>query len=272
MSAKTIDLLSENQTLSNKLAKLKVSNALLTESEGELAKKNQANQRVIKMLVDRLKESDEMLEIAYDSARKGDMTELQPLSDRYENDSQQLALEEAERGREENSFLREEIKLFQDFTTQLHNQFLMGDEALGSNLETYLETLKTTIIQSLESPNKKLDESELVVKPQETSRMGRGRSSTRSKSKAIDISPIIDAIPETPSKKVEIELPRSVAVQTLPLFIGPGMNAPATQAHWIKGRGNDDDVCRRHCIAAVEGVKTGGSHYHAFRAAGLSDF
>ncbi|KAJ3130852.1 hypothetical protein HK101_004920, partial [Irineochytrium annulatum] len=68
MSAKTIDLIGENQTLTARVAKLRVSNGLLTESEGELARKNQANQRVIRMLVERLKESDEMLEIAYETS------------------------------------------------------------------------------------------------------------------------------------------------------------------------------------------------------------
>jgi uncharacterized protein (DUF3084 family) len=55
MSSKTQELIVENDSLTAKVAKLKSSNTLLTESEKELAKKNQANQRVIKMLVERLK-------------------------------------------------------------------------------------------------------------------------------------------------------------------------------------------------------------------------
>jgi regulator of replication initiation timing len=55
MSAKTVDLIAENEALTVKVNKLKTSNSLMTESEKELAKKNQANQRVIKMLVERLK-------------------------------------------------------------------------------------------------------------------------------------------------------------------------------------------------------------------------
>lgn len=92
MSTKTIDLIAENEVLNKKVAKLKTTNSLLVESEKELAKKNQANQRVIKLLVEKLKglfyhgvvkksyllhisplsplfffaESDEMLEAAYE--------------------------------------------------------------------------------------------------------------------------------------------------------------------------------------------------------------
>ncbi|KAL2917484.1 hypothetical protein HK105_202765 [Polyrhizophydium stewartii] len=71
MSSKTIELIAENDTLSAKVAKLKTSNTLLTESEQELAKRNQANQRVIKMLVEKLKESDQMLELAFESEQLG---------------------------------------------------------------------------------------------------------------------------------------------------------------------------------------------------------
>ena len=55
MSSKTTELLTENDNLTAKVSKLKISNSLLTESEKELAKRNQANQRVIKMLVEKLK-------------------------------------------------------------------------------------------------------------------------------------------------------------------------------------------------------------------------
>ena len=55
MSAKTMELIADNESLNAKLKKFKTSNSLLAESEKELAKKNQANQKVIKMLVERLK-------------------------------------------------------------------------------------------------------------------------------------------------------------------------------------------------------------------------
>ncbi|KAJ3225724.1 hypothetical protein HK099_006337 [Clydaea vesicula] len=67
MSAKTMELIAENESLMVRVAKLKSKNSLLVDSEKDLARKNQANQRVIKMLVEKLKESDKMLEVAYDT-------------------------------------------------------------------------------------------------------------------------------------------------------------------------------------------------------------
>ncbi|KAJ1327308.1 hypothetical protein BSLG_010650 [Batrachochytrium salamandrivorans] len=55
MSCKTIELIGENDELKVKITKLKISNSLLTGSEQELVKRSQANQRVIKMLVEKLK-------------------------------------------------------------------------------------------------------------------------------------------------------------------------------------------------------------------------
>ncbi|KAJ3355005.1 hypothetical protein HDU83_004176 [Entophlyctis luteolus] len=66
MSAKTLELIAENDAFKTRVEKLRTSSALLEESEKELAKKNQANQKVIRMLLERLKESDEMLELAYE--------------------------------------------------------------------------------------------------------------------------------------------------------------------------------------------------------------
>ncbi len=66
MSQKTTEFISENDQLKETIAKLKRQNYLLSESEKELAKKSNANQKVIKMLVDKLKESDQMLELAFE--------------------------------------------------------------------------------------------------------------------------------------------------------------------------------------------------------------
>jgi hypothetical protein len=44
MSTKTMELLSENESLLATVAKLKMDNSLLVESERDLARKNQANQ------------------------------------------------------------------------------------------------------------------------------------------------------------------------------------------------------------------------------------
>ena len=66
MSTKSIELLQQNDSLTKKVVKIRIANSLLVQSEQDLAKKNQANQRVIKVLVDKLKEGDKMLEMAYD--------------------------------------------------------------------------------------------------------------------------------------------------------------------------------------------------------------
>ncbi|KAJ3163227.1 hypothetical protein HDU86_002397 [Geranomyces michiganensis] len=66
MSSKTMELIAENDSLKEKVNRLRTHNSLLVESELELAKKNQTYQRVIKTLVTNLKESDKMLEVAYD--------------------------------------------------------------------------------------------------------------------------------------------------------------------------------------------------------------
>lgn len=55
MSTRTMDLLSENEAYKSKVSNLKLDNSLLVDSEKDLARKNQANQRVIKMLVEKIK-------------------------------------------------------------------------------------------------------------------------------------------------------------------------------------------------------------------------
>jgi hypothetical protein len=67
MSSKTIDLLEENKSLSEKVSKLTRLNSILAQTEQEFAKKNQSNQSIIRMLVEKLRESDKMLEFAIES-------------------------------------------------------------------------------------------------------------------------------------------------------------------------------------------------------------
>jgi FtsZ-binding cell division protein ZapB len=55
MSVKTVELINENERLTAKVKSLKTANSLLAESEQKLAEKNQANQRLIKMLLLKLK-------------------------------------------------------------------------------------------------------------------------------------------------------------------------------------------------------------------------
>ena len=68
MSQKTTEFINENDQLKETIAKLKLQNSLLSESEKGLAKKSNANQKVIKMLVDKLKESDQILELALEES------------------------------------------------------------------------------------------------------------------------------------------------------------------------------------------------------------
>ncbi|KXS11444.1 hypothetical protein M427DRAFT_35818, partial [Gonapodya prolifera JEL478] len=65
MSSTTAELVRETDTLKQRCAKLKMANSLLLEAESQLAKKNYAAQRVIKLLVDKLQESDGLLEAAF---------------------------------------------------------------------------------------------------------------------------------------------------------------------------------------------------------------
>lgn len=55
MSLKIIELIAENQILSTKVSKLKINNSLLVDSEKELVKRNFANQKIVKILVEKLK-------------------------------------------------------------------------------------------------------------------------------------------------------------------------------------------------------------------------
>ncbi|KAI8821531.1 uncharacterized protein EV422DRAFT_619856 [Fimicolochytrium jonesii] len=68
MSLKTTELISENDTLKQKVARLRTNNALLVESEKSLAKKNVTLQRVLREVVGKLKETDQMVALAYDTA------------------------------------------------------------------------------------------------------------------------------------------------------------------------------------------------------------
>jgi hypothetical protein len=67
MSSQIIDLIAENQILTTNVTKLTMNNSLLVESEHELVKRNIANQKIVKMLADKLNESYEMLEFSTES-------------------------------------------------------------------------------------------------------------------------------------------------------------------------------------------------------------
>jgi histidinol dehydrogenase len=67
MSSQIIDLIAENQILTTNVTKLTMNNSLLVESEHELVKRNIANQKIVKMLADKLNDSYEMLEFSTES-------------------------------------------------------------------------------------------------------------------------------------------------------------------------------------------------------------
>jgi myosin heavy subunit len=70
MSVKTVELIEENDQLHAQVEKLKKGNQLLVDSEKELAKRNISSQKAVKMLIEKLKESDQMLELAFDEPEK----------------------------------------------------------------------------------------------------------------------------------------------------------------------------------------------------------
>jgi hypothetical protein len=70
-----VDLINENEQLANKITVLKAENNLLKESEKQLAKRNIAHQKVIQMLIEKLRETDKMLEIAYENGMIEDILE-----------------------------------------------------------------------------------------------------------------------------------------------------------------------------------------------------
>lgn len=55
MSSRTMELLSDNEIQETQLKKLRMDKSLLIDFEKDLTRKNQANQRVIKMLVEKIK-------------------------------------------------------------------------------------------------------------------------------------------------------------------------------------------------------------------------
>ncbi|KAI8850655.1 hypothetical protein BC829DRAFT_388601 [Chytridium lagenaria] len=195
MSAKTSNSFPKNQGLSNKLAKL------------------------------RLKESDEMLEIAYDSAKKTEPEDFDDINEKVDYESHQNALEELDRNREENEFLRNQLNALQEFIKSIQDEFPETEvEAASSDLESFLDSLRHIISSHVSGWKMRVEELEKEPQDRVLIRSATTKSKIAQRHKAIDITPIIDAIPETIYSKVEIGLPRTVAVQTLPLFLGTDAN------------------------------------------------
>ncbi|ORY40424.1 hypothetical protein BCR33DRAFT_852751 [Rhizoclosmatium globosum] len=236
MSARTLELIAENEAFKTKVEKLKTSNALLTESEKELAKKNQANQRVIKMLLDRLKESDEMLELAYEQNAEKDNA-LPEESDLKERGESQF--------NNNNSSSAEDDVLFEELKSEYGR--LLGDltdlerlvldleevepEQITNKIDAIIhetranDSLKFRLLQ-LFSKNSYVNQEASPERP--TSTKTRRKHAPMEKQEEVDISAVISAIPK-PSRYNTAEPIRtnSVSVQTLPIILqtlGEGSN------------------------------------------------
>ncbi|TPX67927.1 hypothetical protein SpCBS45565_g03453 [Spizellomyces sp. 'palustris'] len=172
MSAKTIELIAENDSLKQKVAQLRTGNGLLTESEQELAKKNQTNQRVIKMLVEKLKESDKMLEMAYESGLldlEGNVIydrEQYEYGDREEESTDQiyeserssdadLPIDENLRARNSqlSSLLMKVCRVADDMTEYWDDHRLHNQDVISTDFGTYIERLRTTLVETVTAIN-----------------------------------------------------------------------------------------------------------------------
>lgn len=242
MSAKTIDLISENEQLNQKVNKLKTVNSLLTDSEQSLAKKNHANQKVIKMLVEKLKESDAMLELAYANGELEDPYEEEydiynpPTFDESDENSVnapsvkiQEELEELPEGGGSTNNLTESNYEFAE-------EFGMEDSSTPNLSENFNQSSESVPVleANLESSNNAIEQNEQFQKQQPTSTDERKSSVSAKfnplKTKHKDISPILAAISRTKNAETLIEVvaeavkpgenQRCVAVQTKPLQFG----------------------------------------------------
>lgn len=129
MSTKTVELLADNEALNGKVAKLKMENSLLVDSEKDLARKNQANQRVIKMLVEKIKESDKMIEIAYDAGALGGPDENgSPVIGTTMFDDDQITL----------SQMKEQQNIF---ALKIASDIKAASNKHGRNIEAFLRSL-----------------------------------------------------------------------------------------------------------------------------------
>ncbi|KAI8899901.1 hypothetical protein BC833DRAFT_524113 [Globomyces pollinis-pini] len=130
MSSKTVEFITENENLTEKLKKYKTKNALLMDSEKELAKRNFANQKVIRMLVEKLKECDQMLELAFDS--QGNVIAQDPFSD--PNSEKQYLTPE----------MIDEIKLLQDDYEVLVSRIKSFD-TIGNDLSAFVGEVENAL-------------------------------------------------------------------------------------------------------------------------------
>ncbi|KAJ3200631.1 hypothetical protein HDU82_008730 [Entophlyctis luteolus] len=226
MSAKTLELIAENDAFKTRVEKLRTSSALLEESEKELAKKNQANQKVIRMLLERLKESDEMLELAYEQTVDDVVAPVPEESAHEEKNSGNLSTDKGgmSPGGQSDEYLNileniaglhEVLQLLEKTeTTKLHD--IVHTMIASSQAAEDIESLKFRVLRLLE---------------RKTRSSPKGRPASPRKSKGtkhcqiqrpmeVDLSPVIAALPDSgrfdPAVPIETN---SVAVQTLPMVL-----------------------------------------------------
>ncbi|KAJ3415997.1 Protein Hook 1 [Chytridiales sp. JEL 0842] len=222
MSAKTLELIADNDGLTAKVNKLKISNSLLTESEKELAKKNQANQQVIKMLVERLKESDEMLEIAYE-AHEGNEEVMGSMSVREMPSESLTSLPRESKNQ----------KVFTELSQVIGFDVLDTVSLTPESLSEKLEGLKQKFIASFEEKSSTAEKTTEEVRPKRKPspykrkppipKTETHRPEIVRITKDVDITPVISAIPSSSGYVDSGEhTSKTVGVQTLPVFFGKG--------------------------------------------------
>ncbi|KAJ3068809.1 hypothetical protein HDU98_008086 [Podochytrium sp. JEL0797] len=238
MSAKTLELIAENEGFKVQVHKLHTSNTLLTDSEKELAKKNQANQRVIKMLLDRLKESDEMLELAYE---QNDEKEDHPLELKSLEEDRDIQLSNASLSYTEEQVeeLKTEYTRLLGDLTDLEGVVLELEEIAPTQITSKVDSMLTTscpsealsyrMLQLISknssteqdpSPDAPATSSTPAITSQDDSPKPKRKHIRIERKNVIDLSAVIAAIP-TSSRYNTAEAIRtnSVGVQTLPIVL-----------------------------------------------------
>ncbi|XP_068104064.1 cilia- and flagella-associated protein 157 [Hyperolius riggenbachi] len=88
ISDKSMDLIAENDLLKEREAELRKELEVLEENERELVKNNHSNQKVIRMLTEKCKQQQEMLDVS--AQKENDLSELQMEHQSLQEESQSL--------------------------------------------------------------------------------------------------------------------------------------------------------------------------------------
>ena len=134
MSTKTTEIIQENERLTAQVKKVKQQNSLLLMSEAELAKKNAMNQKVIRMLLDKLKANDII------------MDEINSLNERLETQKETEDL--LTKKNEDIEILQDEIEQLQKGEKLLRNNIERSDDVIR-NLEDLVADLVEACLMKL---------------------------------------------------------------------------------------------------------------------------